>query len=173
MCDYIIFCRRFYVLDMVELRGATPADLDAVLSVHRDAIRSITTDRYTEEEREAWAAAQNDPDQYPVDEDTQYLAVAETADDRIVGFVGLDLEDGVVETLYVHPSVQGEGIGAKLLTHAETTLRAHAHDTCVMAASLNSVPFYQRQGYRVKGATFSLEMKDAHLEFVRMEKPLN
>jgi putative acetyltransferase len=158
---------------MVELREANPADLDAVLSVHRDAIRSIATDRYTEEEREAWAAAQNDPDQYPVDEDTQYLAVAETADDRIVGFVGLDLEDGVVETLYVHRSVQGEGIGAKLLTHAETMLRTHGHDICVIAASLNSVPFYRRQGYRIEDETFSLEMTDTHLEFVRMEKSLD
>lgn len=158
---------------MVELREAGPADLDAVLSVHRDAIRSIATDRYTEAECEAWAAAQNDPDQYPVEKDTQYLAVAETADDRIVGFVGLDLEDGVVETLYVHPSIQGKGIGARLLTHAETMIRAHGHDTCVVAASLNSVPFYRRQGYRIDGETLSLEMTDTHLEFVRIKKPLD
>ena len=157
---------------MVELREATPDDLDAVLAVHRDAIRSIATDRYTEEEREVWAAAQNDPGQYPVDEVTQYLAVAETAGDRIVGFVGLDLEDGVVETLYVDPTLHGEGIGTKLLTHAETMLQAHDHDQCVMAASLNSVPFYQRQGYRVEDETFSVEMADTHLEFIRMEKSL-
>jgi putative acetyltransferase len=158
---------------MVELREANRGDLDAVLAVHRDAIHSITTDRYTEQEREAWAAAQDDPDQYPIGQESQYLAVAETADDRIVGFVGLDRNDGVLETLYVDPTEQGAGIGSRLLTHAENTLETHGHDVCLIAASLNSVPFYRRHGYRVDDETFLLEMGDRELEFVRMEKPLD
>jgi putative acetyltransferase len=157
----------------MELRDATPADTDAMLAVHRDAIRSVATDRYTAGEREAWVAAQDDPDQYPIGDDTQHVAVAETADDRIVGFVGLDLDEGVLEALYVHPTAQGERVGADLLAHAENALRSHGHDVCATAASLNAVPFYRRQGYRVGDGTFSLEMTDAQLEFVRMEKPLD
>ena len=158
---------------MVELREAKPGDTDAVLAVHRAAIHSVTTDRYTDEEVAAWAAAQDDSDQYPVGEDSQYIAVAETADDGVVGFVGLDLMDGVLETLYVHPTVQGDGIGTALLTHAEDTLRDHGHRVCVVAASLNAVPFYRQRGYSLEDETFVVEMTDdTALEFVRVEKAL-
>lgn len=158
---------------MVELREANPSDMDAVLAVHRAAIRSVTTDRYTDEEVAAWVAAQDDSGQYPIEKDTQYIAVAETTDDRIVGFVGLDLRDGVLETLYVRPTVQGDGIGTTLLTHAENTLQNHGHRVCVTAASLNAIPFYRRRGYSVEDETFILEMTDTPLEFVRMEKTLD
>lgn len=158
---------------MVELREADSGDMDAVLAVHRAAIRSITTDRYTDEEVTAWLGAQDDPDQYPIEKNSQYIAVAETADDRIVGFVGLDLTDGVLETLYLHPSGQGAGIGTTLLTHAENTLRDHGHRVCIMAASLNAIPFYRQHGYRVMDETYTLEMADTPLEFVRMEKILD
>lgn len=159
---------------MVELREAEPGDMDAVLAVHRAAIRSVTTDRYTEEEVAAWAAAQDDPDQYPIEKDTQYIAVAETAGDGIVGFVGLDLTDGVVVTLYVHPTLQGDGIGTTLLTHAENTLRDYGHRVCVVGASLNAVPFYRQCGYSVEDETVVREMTDdTSLEVVRMEKTLD
>ena len=159
---------------MVELRAANPGDMDAVLAVHRAAVRSVTTDRYTDEEVAAWAAAQDDPGQYPIGEDSQYIAVAETDDDGVVGFVGLDLADGVLETLYVHPTVQGEGTGTALLTHAEDTLRDHGHRVCVVAASRNAVPFYRRRGYSVEDEAFVVEMADdAALEFVRVEKTLD
>lgn len=158
---------------MVELREASTGDSDAVLSVHREAIRSVTSDRYTDEEVAAWVAAQDDPHQYPFEDETQYIAVAETADERIVGFVGVDLTNGVLETLYVHPDVQGDGIGTTLLTHAENTVRKHGHSVLIVGASLNAIPFYRRHGYSLENETFMLAMKDTSLEFVRMEKTLN
>lgn len=158
---------------MVQLRKANSSDDTAILDVHRAAIRAINPDRYTGDEVDAWAAAQDDPSQYPLDDQTQYLAVAETEDNRLVGFVGLDLPDGVLETLYVHPDVQGEGIGATLLAHAEKRLRDYGHDVCIMAASRNAVPFYRRHGYSGEDETFTLKMGETPLEFVRMEKVLS
>jgi len=159
--------------DGMQVREATSDDAPDVLAVHRAAIGAIEPGAYTAAQLDAWAAAQDDPTQYPFDDAGQYLAVAETDAAGVVGFVGVDRADGVLETLYVHPDHAGMGVGSDLLTHAEGVLREAGHQRVVMAASRNAVPFYERHGYETTPETFDLEMGRETLSFVRMERPLD
>jgi hypothetical protein len=103
---------------MVSIREATSGDGPAILAVHRAAIRGIEPGTYAPAAIDAWVATQDDPSQYPLDDPTQYVAVATidgdsvdataredravvTAreDSAVVGFVGLDLDRGVLETV--------------------------------------------------------------------------
>jgi putative acetyltransferase len=156
----------------MRIREATNDDAADVLAVHRAAIEAIEPGTYTAAQLDAWAAAQDDPTQYPFDDESQYLAVAERDAAGVVGFVGVDRGDGVLETLYVHPDHAGAGIGSDLLTHVEGALRAAGHDRVVMAASRNAVPFYEHHGYETTAETFDLEMGTETLSFIRMERRL-
>lgn len=156
----------------MRIREATSDDAADVLAVHRAAIEAIEPGAYTAAQLDAWAAAQDDPTQYPFDDEAQYLAVAESGAAGVVGFVGVDRGDGVLETLYVRPDHAGAGIGSDLLTHAEGVLQAAGYDRVVMAASRNAVPFYEHHGYETTSETFDLEMGTETLSFVRMERRL-
>lgn len=157
---------------MYEVRPGDAADARELLDVHRAAILAADGDAYTPAQRRAWAAAQDDPEQYPLADSTQWVAVAEDADGAVVAFVGVDLADGVLETLYVHPDAQGVGLGTRLLERAETTAREDGLDHLVMAASRNAVAFYEGRGYRQTAETFTLAFGEHELAFERMEKQL-
>lgn len=159
--------------DTMRIREATSTDRQELLRVHKAAIRGVEFGSYSEDQLYAWAAAQDDPSQYPVDDSTQYLAVAETEDETIVGFVGIDVADGVLETLYVVPAVGGRGVGSALLRHGETIARKQGCNRLVMAASKNAVSFYEQFDYERRPETFDLEMGPHVLEFVRMEKTVS
>jgi putative acetyltransferase len=176
---------------MVSIREATSGDGPAILAVHRAAIRGIEPGTYAPAAIDAWVATQDDPSQYPLDDPTQYVAVATTdgdsvdataredravvtarEDSAVVGFVGLDLDRGVLETLYVSPAAGGDGVGAALLEHAEGVARRHDHDRLVAAASINAVGFYERHGYEQEPDTYTRDMDGHRIEFQSVEKPL-
>jgi predicted GNAT family N-acyltransferase len=64
--------------------------------------------------------------------------------------------------------LQGKGIGRALMQFAENLARDHGYRTLTMHARKNAVGFYEKMGYRVKGAEF-LEVSIPHYE---MEKEL-
>lgn len=95
------------------------------------------------------------------------MAMAERGG-RVVGLIcacwGLHIERGGrcgrVTALVVADGHRGEGIGALLLAHAESWLRAQGATSCLV----NSQPrrtdahrFYEREGYRVTGLRFFKE----------------
>jgi putative acetyltransferase len=159
--------------DTMRIREATSTDRPELLRVHKAAIRGVEPGSYSEYQLDAWEAAQDDPSQYPVDDSTQYLAVAETEDGTVVGFVGIDVADGVLETLYVDPAVGGQGVGSALLRHGEALAREQGCNQLVMAASKNAVSFYEQFDYERQSETFDLDMGSHVLEFVRMEKTVS
>jgi ribosomal protein S18 acetylase RimI-like enzyme len=89
---------------------------------------------------------------------TDSLLVAREAE-SIVGFVMFSVESGVyeqdvrrgvVENLYVDPAKRGVGIGADLLTAAETALEERGCSVVsldVLAGNEDARRFYERHGY--------------------------
>jgi N-acetylglutamate synthase-like GNAT family acetyltransferase len=64
--------------------------------------------------------------------------------------------------------VQGKGIGRALMQFAENLARDHGYKVLTMHARKNSVGFYEKMGYRVKGEEFH-EVSIPHYE---MQKEL-
>jgi ribosomal protein S18 acetylase RimI-like enzyme len=100
------------------------------------------------------------------------LAVArDGADDERVGFVRYAVERGpltrsitrgVVRDLYVVAGRRGEGIGSRLLDHAEAALRDRGVDVVAveaMAANDGAVRLYERRGYRPHRIEFEREVE--------------
>jgi len=81
-------------------------------------------------------------------EDDETLGFATTRPET--GGYDLDVDRGTVENLYVVPGRRGEGVGARLLSAAETRLReagCEAVSLEVMADNDGARRFYRRHGY--------------------------
>ena len=139
------------------LRPADPGDLDAVAAVFLGCWRSTYAGRLPtplvasmsdDAARSLWSRALTTPG--------RRAAVAEV-DEQVCGVVGFEAqgEVGWVHSLYVAPSAQGSGLGARLLGHATSELAAAG---CrrgllwVFADNTPSVAFYARRGWTPDGA---------------------
>jgi GNAT superfamily N-acetyltransferase len=64
---------------------------------------------------------------------------------------------GRVIALSVAAGHRGHGVGARLLAHAESWLRAHGAVTCIVNSSTHRTEahrFYRREGYQATGWRF-------------------
>lgn len=122
----------------MELRPATPADADAiagiVLAVAHHAFSELEPRRVAfldlDEIRAEWAK-RLDPDR---DRSSgEQIAVVAQLGDRVVGAASwlvprgphdVEVADGVLTHLLVHPAAQNSGVGSVLLPYAEDALRA-------------------------------------------------
>ena len=155
------------------LRPARPSDLAAVLDVFlacwRTAYRGVlpqqTLDAMTDEAAAAlWAEALRDAGSEVLDAD-----LAGT----LVGVVRWTLADGTVQSLYVDPRHQGQGIGAALLAAATGSFAQHGLPQArlwVFEANAAARRFYEHQGWVADGTTRVEERFGA--PEVRLERPL-
>lgn len=101
---------------------------------------------------------------------SDYLVAVAVRLGRVVGvigaFIGLYLEMngryGRVMALSVAAGHRGRGIGARLLAHAESWLRAHGAAACIVNSSTHRTGahrFYAREGYQVSGWRFHKDLR--------------
>jgi GNAT superfamily N-acetyltransferase len=90
----------------------------------------------------------------------------------IVAFIGLYLEMngryGRVTALSVAEGHRGQGIGTRLLAHAESWLRARGATACIVNSSTHRTEahrFYTREGYQVTGLRFYKDLRGLESAF--------
>ena len=138
----------------LSIRLARAADAEAIRNVHLASIRGLGTESYSDEQVEAWAH-DRDPGKYPIEDADSTIFVAEQGG-SIVGFGWLSLTpdedfeaevDGKLSAIYVHPGFARQGVGTTIYQALETRAREEGLESLGLWASLNAVPFYERQGY--------------------------
>jgi L-amino acid N-acyltransferase YncA len=136
----------------MELRPATPADLDAVVAVflacwretYRGVLPDATIDAMSDDRaRTLWERVLNS--------DEGEVLVAENAA-TVLGVTRLAVSGahGVVHSLYVSPRSQGSGLGSQLLRAASDRLAelgVQDASLWVFAANAPSLAFYRRHGW--------------------------
>lgn len=154
------------------LRPARESDTERMAAAHAAATVALGRAAYDERQVRAWALGRYE---YPVDEDGVHLVVAvrertedaentpENSYDEVLGFAEVRFEPadylssvegreappgGEVRAMYVHPAVARQGVGQALYDDLERAARAEGVDSLGLWASLNAVPFYERQGFR-------------------------
>jgi GNAT superfamily N-acetyltransferase len=128
------------------IRRATLADAEGIFRVHTSAIRDVASTHYTSQHIEAWAGRLS-PASYgdPIENKIVFVA---TETGQICGFSQLDPRNSVVEAVYVLPSHLRRGLGSRLLSAVESAAKASGLTQLTLDASLNSVSFYERAGYK-------------------------
>src|SRR5262245_19105108 len=99
------------------LRPFLPADAPLLAEIFRASIEELTGDDYSEAQQQAWASAVDDEDAFAARLADRLTLIA-TLDGSPVGFIALKAPD-VIDLLYIHPAVAGQGVGSMLVDALE------------------------------------------------------
>ena len=159
---------------------ARAADLPALAALYRDAARAFGPAVYTPEQVAAWCAVPDDAERFArwiLDADTELALDAAGAP---VGFCGVDLATGHVQSLYVRAGHERRGIGGALLARALARAGAGAAagvpgGACGSArqeawVTPFSCPVFLRAGFRLV-ETVQAPFNGVMFERYRVERP--
>ena len=127
------------------LRPALPADIPVLAAIAEAAILELTGEDYDEDQQEAWAATVGDEEALAARLADRLTLVA-TREGAPVGFIAL-AENRLIDLIYVHPEVAGEGVGALLCDAAEKLAAARGAKSLTVEASDTALGFFQKRGY--------------------------
>jgi putative acetyltransferase len=127
------------------LRPFLPADAALLAEIFRASISELTAEDYSEAQQAAWMASAGDEEAFGARLAGELTLVA-TLDGEAVGFAALKGKD-VVDMLYVHPAVAGQGIGAQLIDALEKLAAARGATHLTADASDTALGFFERCGF--------------------------
>jgi len=166
----------------VEIRPATPADVDTVVALVESAYRG-------ESSRAGWTTEAHliDGSRTDAEEISALLPdlLLALRDDQVVGCAALSVTPvgGYFGTFAVSPTLQGGGVGNALLSAAEERARdvgLERVEMTVLSARPDLIAWYERRGYSRTGETrpfpYGVERngrpRTADLEFMVLVKRL-
>jgi putative acetyltransferase len=130
------------------LRPLLPADTPILAAIFVAAIEELTADDYSEAQREAWASAADDEEQFGKRLGGELTLIA-TLQNSPVGFASLKGADHI-DMLYVHPSVTGQGVASMLCDALEKLAGGRGAKSLTVDASDNAQEFFTKRGYVAK-----------------------
>ncbi len=136
---------------ITHLRPARLDDCEHIFNAHEYAVRYTCARTYDSTVLAAWLALLS-PQSYvdTLQNPDKALWIVDYKG-HIQGFFQLDFREAQLDALYVHPFVHNQGLGTALLQRAETLAAAAGLGLVKLYASLNSVAFYQINGYQSLG----------------------
>ena len=151
------------------LRPYQNADLPSLSEIRFAAIEELTVEDYDDAQRQAWASLADDDEAF-----AQTLAKGLTLVAQIggepVGFITLR-EGGLIDQLYVHPTVVRTGVATALCEAIERQADAHGIATLVADVSDTAKPLFEALGYRADRRQ-TIEIDGQWLGNTRMKKAL-
>jgi putative acetyltransferase len=130
------------------LRPFLAADVPILAAIFIAAIEELTADDYGEAQREAWASAADDEQQFGKRLAGELTLVA-TLQNSPVGFASLKGADHI-DMLYVHPGAAGQGVASMLSDALEKLAGSRGAKSLTVDASDNAQEFFVKRGYVAK-----------------------
>src|ERR1700710_204325 len=130
------------------LRPFLAADTPILAAIFAAAIEELTAEDYSEAQREAWASAADDEEQFGKRLASELTLIA-TLQNSPVGFASLKGADHI-DLLYVHPSAAGQGVASMLCDALEKLAGGRGAKSLTVDASDNAEGFFAKRGYVAK-----------------------
>jgi putative acetyltransferase len=127
------------------LRPLLPADIPVLAAIFAASIEELTAEDYSEAQREAWAGAADDEEQFGKRLASELTLIA-TLQNSPVGFASLKGADHI-DMLYVHPSATGQGVASMLCDALEKLAGGRGAKSLTVDASDNAEGFFAKRGY--------------------------
>ena len=127
------------------LRPFLPSDTPLLAEIFRASISELTTEDYTEAQQAVWMASAGDEAAFGARLAGELTLVA-TIDGAAVGFAALKGAE-VIDMLYVHPAVAGQGVGAQLCDALEKLAASRGATKLAADASDTALGFFTRRGF--------------------------
>jgi GNAT superfamily N-acetyltransferase len=164
------------VASLVNIRAAQVEDAQAIEVLHRGAVRELAVGYYAPAALERFLAS-GTLDRMLIETGTYYLA---EIGDFLVGSGGwmpchhrpYGVGRARIRSVFVHPDYARQGIGRRLVQHAEAQAAQGGFVHLELDATLSGVPLYRRLGYReVRRCGYPLS-DGTMLPVILMEKTL-
>ncbi len=127
------------------MRPMLPTDAPLLAEIFRAAIEELTADDYSEAQREAWASASDDEEEFGAKLAGELTLVA-TYGAAAVAFASLE-NNMRIDMLYVHPAAAGQGAAAMLCDALEKLAAARGAKELTVDASDTARGFFEKRGF--------------------------
>jgi putative acetyltransferase len=129
----------------VAMRPLLASDVPLLAEIFRAGIEELSADDYSEAQREAWASAADDEEEFGARLANELTLVA-TLDGAAIGFASLS-DNTRIDMLYVHPAATGQGVAAMLCDALEKLAAARGTKELTVDASDSARGFFERRGF--------------------------
>jgi GNAT superfamily N-acetyltransferase len=154
---------------MLNIRRASHDDAQEICMLHKASIRQLCGAVYLPEQIVAWTEPLT-PDRYlPAMREFEFFVAEE---DRVVGFVILNLTAAELNAIYLPPDPEGRGVGRRLFEFAEGLARDNALAELKLKSTLNAVGFYEACGFQRVRESIHANSAGVELPCVEMSKAL-
>jgi|SRR5215813_13008187 len=160
----------------VRLELATADDAEAMLTVHRAAVRGTAAHFYDPQVIADWGSpgpANRERLAQRIVRGEEEAVVARDASGHVIGFGSIVPGAGELHGLYVAPEHGRSGIGAMILKELEARARRRGVDELSVDASVNAEAFYRRHGFELEGRGQHALPSGRSIDCVRMRKRLS
>jgi putative acetyltransferase len=130
------------------LRPYLPTDAPMLAEIFRASIEELAADDYSSAQQDAWIAFADDEEAF-AQRLGERLTLVATITGSPVGFACLE-DNRQIDMLYVHPSVNGRGIGSMLCDALEKLAGARGTKKIAVDASDAARGFFERRGYEAQ-----------------------
>jgi putative acetyltransferase len=151
------------------MRPLLPDDVPLLAEIFRASIEESAAEDYSDAQREAWASAADDEEEFGARLARELTLVA-THDGAPIGFAAL-AGNTRIDMLYVHPAAAGRGAGAMLLDALEKLAGARGAKELTVEASDSARSFFEKRGY-VARTRNTVSVAGEWLANTTMSKPL-
>jgi putative acetyltransferase len=151
------------------MRPLLPDDVALLAEIFRASIEELTGEDYSEAQREAWASAADDEEEFG-QRLARELTLVATHDGAAIGFAAL-ADNTRIDMLYVHPAAAGHGAGAMLVDALEKLAGARAAKELTVEASDSARGFFEKRGYIARTRN-TVSVAGEWLANTTMSKPL-
>ncbi|WP_192892079.1 GNAT family N-acetyltransferase [Vibrio bathopelagicus] len=152
---------------MVKIRNYQASDAKALWEIYFHTVRNINIRDYSQEQVEAWAPSDFEPELWKKCLYRIQPFVAEL-DGCVVGYTDLQ-PNGLIDHFFCHHEYQGKGIGRALMEHVFTIGRVRGVSRYFSEVSITARPFYERMGFNVVNEQ-QVDMRGVTLTNFVMEK---
>jgi len=151
------------------LRPYLASDLPLLSEIRFAAIEELAGEDYDEAQRRAWATAADDEEGFAQSLEKGLTLVALIGGGP-VGFISLQ-DGGLIDQLYVHPSVARTGVATALVDAIEKLVAARGTASLAADASDTAKPLFEKRGF-VATHRNTIEIDGEFLGNTRMTKAL-
>jgi putative acetyltransferase len=132
-------------LPKLAMRPMLPTDVPLLAEIFRAAIEELTADDYSEAQREAWASASDDEEEFGAKLAGELTLVA-TYGGAAVAFASLE-NNMRIDMLYVHPAAAGQRAAVMLCDALEKLASARGAKELTVDASDTARGFFEKRGF--------------------------
>ncbi len=151
------------------LRPYLASDIPLLAEIFRAAIEELTVEDYDDAQRRAWASAVDDDEEFAQSLE-QGLTLVALNGGGPVGFISLQ-DGGLINQLYVHPSVARTGVASALVEAIEILVAARGTAMLATDASDTAKSLFEGRGYQATRRN-TIEIDGEYLGNTRMTKAL-